>query len=285
MQIEIIERIQTPNLDMVRFVIDGISVELANAFRRVVLTEVPTMAITEVLFVENDSVLYDEYIAHRLGLIPLTTDLKNYMLPSQCSCGGQSCSLCQASFTLDFHTQDHEAIAYSRDLQCGDSKIRPVNPDIILAKLGKKSSLVFEAYAQLGIGKNHAKFQPVSTIGYKFMPDVHIFLDKFANVEQMEKVAKMCPVKVFTIEQGKLKLVNDYWKKCTMCADCEKYSPAGAISVEKINNKFLFTLEGTGSLSIRNVLEKALEIFMEMLDEFDEKMAVQNINSWATFTQ
>ena len=93
MKIEVIEHIQNKNQDLMKFILEGVTIELANAFRRIILTEVPSMAITEVLFVENDSVLFDEMIAHRLALIPLTTDLKNYNLPDKCSCGGQGCTL------------------------------------------------------------------------------------------------------------------------------------------------------------------------------------------------
>ena len=279
MKIEILERIQTPVLDMVKFVLDGVSVELANAFRRIILSEVPSMAIQEVLFVENDSVLYDEYIAHRLGLIPMTTDLKNYMMPKDCSCGGQSCTLCQASFTLDVKTDDKEMVVYSKELQCTDPKIHPVNPDIIIAKLGKKSSLVFEAFARLGVGKDHAKFQPVSTIGYKFCPDVKIDLTKFKNVEEMKRVAFYCPVKVYQVKDNKLELVPDYWKACTLCGDCVKYSPLGAISMNKLNNRFIFTVEATGALPMKIIFEKAVEIFMELLNEFDEKTTAAKIIS------
>ena len=63
MKIQVFQRVKNENLDAVKFVIDGTSVELVNAFRRLILTEVPTMAITEVLFVENDTVLFDELIA------------------------------------------------------------------------------------------------------------------------------------------------------------------------------------------------------------------------------
>jgi DNA-directed RNA polymerase subunit D len=279
MKIEVIDRIQNTNIDMVRFVLDGASVELANAIRRLILSEVPTMAITEVLFVENDSVLYDEYIAHRLGLIPLTTDLKNYMMPKECTCGGQSCSLCQASFMLDVKTEDQERNITTRELQSNDPKVHPVNPDIIIAKLGKRSSLVFEAYAQLGVGKDHAKFQPVSTIGYKFFPKVTIDLSKFANVEQMKEVEHFCPAKVFKVKDDKLELIPDYWKGCSLCGDCTRYGPPGGVKVEKINNKFLFTVEGTGALPLKVVFEKVMDIFQDIVNEFDEKIAATKILS------
>ena len=60
------------------FLIEGISIEMLNALRRIILREIPTMAIDEVIILKNDSPLYDEILAHRLGLIPLKTDLENY---------------------------------------------------------------------------------------------------------------------------------------------------------------------------------------------------------------
>ena len=80
MKVTVHERKKTNDIDYVKFSIEGINVEMANELRRVILSEIPTMAITEVIFMENESPLYDEMIAHRLGLIPLTTDLKNYNL-------------------------------------------------------------------------------------------------------------------------------------------------------------------------------------------------------------
>ena len=64
------------------------------------LTEIPVMAIDEVIILKNDSPLYDEIIAHRLGLIPLKTDLESYKLPEECECEGYGCSLCQVSLTF-----------------------------------------------------------------------------------------------------------------------------------------------------------------------------------------
>ena len=64
LKIEVVERVKNLNLDVVKFILDGVNIELANAFRRIILTEVPFMAITRVLFIENDTVLYNEMIAH-----------------------------------------------------------------------------------------------------------------------------------------------------------------------------------------------------------------------------
>ena len=70
----------------IAFIVEGLSIEMVNALRRILLTEIPVMAIDEVIILKNDSPLYDEIIAHRLGLIPLTTDLETYNLPEECEC-------------------------------------------------------------------------------------------------------------------------------------------------------------------------------------------------------
>ena len=58
----------------------------ANAIRRLILEEVPTLAVEDLEIKENNSALYDEFIGLRLGLIPLKTDLKSYNLKEKCKC-------------------------------------------------------------------------------------------------------------------------------------------------------------------------------------------------------
>ncbi|RLI63459.1 MAG: DNA-directed RNA polymerase subunit D [Promethearchaeia archaeon] len=272
LKIEVFERVQTENLDMVKFVLDGVSVELANAFRRMILTEVPTMAINEVLFVENDTVLYDEMIAHRLGLIPLTTDLKNYNLPEECSCGGQGCTLCQAQLMCEVHAENEQISVYSRDLESLDPKIHPVNENYLIAKLGKRTSLVFEAFAQLGRGKDHAKFQPVCSIGYKYFPKITIDNSKFKDESEIDEFLLKDHTKSFKKEDRKLVLVKDYWKGPDFTDSIAHHAPPGAIKFDFESNKFVFTVEGTGSLPLKEVFSKAIEIFIEKLDEFEEQL-------------
>ena len=71
-----------------------------NTLRRMILTNVPTLAIRKINITKNSSALFDEMIAQRLGLIPFTTDLKSFDLIDECSCKKNGCSKCQVSFTL-----------------------------------------------------------------------------------------------------------------------------------------------------------------------------------------
>lgn len=138
----------------------GVDRVYANALRRFALSEVPVMAIDDVIILENSSPMYDELVAHRLGLIPLTTDLERYRLPEECDCNNPlGCSNCRVFLVLDAEAQDGVKAVYSRDLISEDQAIKPVSPDIPIVKLAPGQKLKLEAYARLGKGKDHAKWQ------------------------------------------------------------------------------------------------------------------------------
>ncbi len=160
---------------------------------------------------------------------------------------------------------------YSRDLISRDPKIHPVKDDVLIAKLGKNSSLVFEAYAQLGEGKDHAKFQSVCSVGYKYFPEVIVNNEKFANVDEMKYVADKCHVHVMEVLDDQLTLTEDYWKKCDSCNSCIQYAPPDAIQVKAIPDKFIFTVEGTGALPLQS-LKKPCRSFWRNWDEFEKKL-------------
>ena len=91
---------QDKEKNKVSFVLMNSTPSFANVIRRAIIEEVPVMAIEDVEFRKNNSILYDEIIAHRLGLLPLTTDLKSYNLSSECKCKGKGCARCQLKLTL-----------------------------------------------------------------------------------------------------------------------------------------------------------------------------------------
>jgi DNA-directed RNA polymerase subunit D len=257
---------------MIRFVLDDVQLELANAFRRIILSEVPCMAIDEVIFLENDTPLFDEIIAHRLGLIPLTTDIKNYNLPENCSCGGVGCSLCQVELTCSVKTELDGTVVTSKDLVSTDPMVKPVTDHIVIAKLQKNSSLEFEAYARLGIGKDHAKWQSVSTVGFGYYPDLKIDSKLCASCSDPCVASRRCPEILIDFTTGKAELIKDYWHKCTLCKACEKTCPKQAVKVGSIPNKYIFVVEGTGALPIKTILEKACEIMVEKCEEFQSNL-------------
>ena len=141
--------------------LEGIDRSYANAVRRFCIAEVPSMAIDDVVILENSSVLYDEILAHRLGMVPIKTDLERYNLPEECDCGNPlGCHKCRVLFVLDAKGKDKVSTVMSGDLVSEDRDVRPVSESIPLVKLATGQSVKLEAYARLGRGKEHAKWQP-----------------------------------------------------------------------------------------------------------------------------
>lgn len=137
--------------------------QYVNALRRLSINQVPTFAIDDVVILENSSVMHDEAIAHRLGLIPLRTDLERFVMPDVCDCKSTlGCSKCRVLLVLDTESQDKTKVITSADLVSEDDVVKPVNNEIPIVSLAPGQKLKFEAYARLGTGKNHAKWQPTS---------------------------------------------------------------------------------------------------------------------------
>ncbi|MHA2142052.1 MAG: DNA-directed RNA polymerase subunit D [Candidatus Thorarchaeota archaeon] len=241
--------------DAFHFLVEGIDVAFANALRRTMLTRVPAMAIDEVLVLENTSVMYDEILAHRLGLVPLVTDLESYNLPQDCDCEGKGCSLCQCTLTLEKESGSEELVVYSGDLVSQDPKVNPAAGEIPLVKLAPNQRLIIEAYARLGTGHENAKFQPVATVAYKYVPIVEVDKDKCTKCEACVEV---CPKKIFVIDKDTLATQNTL--DCTMCELCVQECEPGAITIGSKNDAFLFKVESTGALSPEVVVEQASAI-------------------------
>ena len=145
----------------VRF--QGIARQYINALRRIAISEVPIMAIDDVVIHYNSSALHDEALVHRLGLIPLKMDLNRFVKPDECSCKSSlGCQNCRVLLYLDIEAIDKPRMVLSGDLKSEDDVVKPISDDIPIVALATSQKVKLEAYARLGIGKMHAKWQPVS---------------------------------------------------------------------------------------------------------------------------
>jgi len=141
----------------------GIERAYANAIRRIAISQVPTMAIDDVVILENSSVMFDELVAHRLGLIPLKTDLNRYNLPEDCDCkSALGCPKCRVLLVLDAEATDKIRTVNSGDLVSEDPETKPISDLIPIVKLAPGQKVKLEAYARLGKGTDHAKWQATS---------------------------------------------------------------------------------------------------------------------------
>ncbi|MGB9003591.1 MAG: DNA-directed RNA polymerase subunit D [Nitrosotalea sp.] len=157
----------------------GIPIQYANALRRICLSGVPTFAIDDVVMIENSSVLADEGVSHRLAMLPLKTDLSRFVEPSACDCHSElGCSRCRVLLMLDSGNSDTTRTVTSQDLSSEDEVVKPVNPNIPIVALAPGQKLKIEAYARLGRGSEHAKWNSatVSVLTEGSNADEHILM-------------------------------------------------------------------------------------------------------------
>ncbi|PIN82072.1 MAG: DNA-directed RNA polymerase subunit D [Nitrosopumilales archaeon CG11_big_fil_rev_8_21_14_0_20_33_24] len=137
----------------------GIPLQYANALRRICLNGIPVFAIDTVDIIENSSVLPDEGLAHRLGLIPIKTDLLRFNEPSKCDCQSEAgCSNCKVMFVLDSGDSDVTRTILSSDLTSEDESVKSTSDKIPIVQLAAGQRIKVECYARLGRGTEHAKW-------------------------------------------------------------------------------------------------------------------------------
>jgi len=268
-KIEVLEKDET-NL---RIIVRDAEVQLMNALRRIGLAEVPAMAIDEVVMIENSSILQDEMIAHRLGLVPLKTDLDNYNLPEDCECKSEfGCGQCRVTLTLNAESTEGTRAVYSGELVSENPEVVPVAGKIPVIKLAKGQKLKLEAYARLGTGKVHAKWQPVCVCAYKYYPKIEVPAEK---CEDCQKCADICPKKVLAMKGEKVD-VRDLLA-CNLCMDCVEACPKkdDGIKVGWEKSDFIMNIETTGVLPPERILQEATKILDKQLNEFEEQLKVE----------
>ncbi len=235
----------------------------ANTLRRMMVDEVPTMAIEEVEFQKNNSILYDEIIAHRIGLIPLKSDLKSYNLPSECKCEGKGCSRCQLKLVLK--ATKGSGTVYASELKSKDPAVKPVYPDMLIVKLLKGQTLELEATAVLGKGKYHVKWSPCH-VWYKYKPTIEITGD----VKNPEAIIEVDHNNIFEIKDRKLAVNKDRILECDLSLDFSEIDKN--VKVSASGTDFVFYIESFGQLSCKEIINTAIDIFDEQLDELVEEL-------------
>lgn len=231
-----------------KFVLSDVTPAFANSLRRAMIADVPKMAIDYLDIYDNTSVLFDEMLALRLGLIPIKTNLDMYRLQPECDCGGAGCALCQVSLTL---SAEGPCVVHSRDLKSTDPETVPADGNIPIVELKDGQKVVLTAVARLGYGREHAKFQPVCAAGYKNIPVLTIS----EKCDLCKACVDECPRGVFKIEKNKLVVTDAY--RCSMCKLCVEVCDAGAIDVSSSNRAFIFTIETDGSFTAQDIIVRA----------------------------
>ncbi|MBI4154013.1 DNA-directed RNA polymerase subunit D [Candidatus Woesearchaeota archaeon] len=231
-----------------------------NTLRRMIVNRVPSMAIDEITFIENGSALYDEMVAHRLGLIPLTTDLEGYNLKESCKCKGNGCARCTVTLHLE---KEGPCIVYAEELKFADKAVKAVHPKMPIVKLLAGQRMKIEATATLGYGKQHIKYAP-GKLFYQGYPKI-----KAGQSENAKAVAESCPVDILQADGKKIKVTDE--TKCVLCMACVD-ADKEAMRVEASDSDFIVHAESWGQLPVADMLKEAVNVFDSELDAFEEAL-------------
>jgi len=268
---------------LVKFELTGTDSSVANALRRIMMAEVPTMAIEYVNIIENDSVLFDEFLAHRMGLLPLTSHYVGDIPPDfdkgrgfkeykDCNCF-DGCGYCTAQFELDVTNTDDKVLTithhdiveskkYTRDNWGEEKEIKPLpfrNPNIpeeedkkengvIICKLKKDQRLRMICQARKGIPKYHAKWMPTATSQYQYQPKIELNEDDMNSLTLDQKIdfIEACPRRVFSLDiEDRVQV--DKLMSCIFCDECvakaKVFGKRDMVKVTMDASKFHFTVE------------------------------------------
>ncbi|KAJ2723478.1 RNA polymerase II subunit 3 [Coemansia sp. Benny D115] len=244
-------RIRIRNLDKnsVDFVLSNTQLSVANSLRRVMLAEVPTMAIDLVEFIENTSVLADEFIAHRLGMIPLSSNIvDSFKYSRDCTCSNY-CKECSVEFTLHVKcTEDGTRTVYSTELISSNKDVIPVTESdddrgIILLKLRRGQEINVHCIAKKGVAKEHAKWSPCAAVGFEYDPH-----NNFRHL-------------TYWFEKD----IKAEWPLSKNALEETEVDPDAPFDYKAEPSIFYFNVETVGSLEPQAVVIKATRVLQEKL--------------------
>lgn len=274
----------------------GIDAAIANAFRRILIAEVPTMAFEKAFIYNNTSIIQDEVLAHRLGLIPIKVDPKMFEFRASDDSTGTPDNTLEFQLKVkctrnprapkdatepDLMYLHHKV--YSKDLKwipIGNQKdlfdVKPVHDDILIAKMRPGHEIDVTLKAVKGLGKDHAKFSPVATATYRLLPLITL-LEPVTG--ELAKELKSCfspgVIEIFQNAEGEdeARVVNA--RRDTCSREVFRHPKLkDMVKLSKRRDHFIFSVESTGILHPKVLVAEAIKVLMSkcriMMSEMDK---------------
>lgn len=233
--------------NVVKYLVKGANYVFMNTLRRTIMTNVPCLAVDSVQIYENDSVVFDEMLTNRLGLLPIKTDVKTYKRGDKVKLVLEKTGPC---------------IVTSKDIKCTDPKIEIVDKKIQITKLGKEQNIKVEMTAVMSTGEEHVRYQP-AIVSYNELMEIK-------NDKSYDTKAILADVPKGSVEvkAGKL-FFSDPYNAEHQNQHIDILRKHG-VEVKFSETDFVLTIESTGQLTAKETLESAIDEIVKKLDELDE---------------
>lgn len=274
---------------LIEFDLIGCLPSIANAYRRLMLSEVPSMAIEKVYMYNNTSIIQDEVLAHRLGLIPLKADPRLFEYKSEdASDDGTDQDTLEFKLKVkctrrkdvkdtslsDCLYENHNV--YSNHIKWvpkgkqgsifRETDVGPVHDKILISKMRPGHEFDIKLLAVKGIGKDHAKFSPVSTATYRLLPEITL---KTQIIGDDAKLLQSCfsPGVIEIDEQGQAYVKDARYDSCSR--NVYRYPHlANSVDIARIRDHFIFSVESVGAYQPHDIFIEAVKILKKKCRQF-----------------
>ncbi|XP_013135605.1 PREDICTED: DNA-directed RNA polymerases I and III subunit RPAC1 [Papilio polytes] len=285
--------VRLDNFEM-EFDLIGLQPAFANAFRRLMLSEVPSMAIEKVMVRNNTSIIQDEVLAHRLGLIPLKADPRLFEYRPEDATESTEydtldfslkvkCTAVKSQPKDSYRTEDlyENHSIYSSQIKWQpignqasvhkEADVGPVHGDILISKMRPGHELDLQLIAVKGIGKDHAKFSPVATASYRLLPEITLTREVLGGQAALLQSC-FSPGVIGIDSEGRAYVKDARYDTCSRNIYRHDDIKDAAI-LSRIRNHFIFNVESVGAMAPNVIFVEAVKILRDkcksLLDELN----------------
>jgi len=292
---------QSEDLMTMEFDMIGVDAAFANSIRRIMISDVPSMAIEKVFIYNNTSIIQDEILSHRLGLVPLKADPRLFQMKPTSISTEDAAKKTDEELVEDAEGTPENTIIYELKVRCkrnptannpksrdtkdyidthvNSKSIKPIrrpgqpeeigliHDDILIAKMRPGHELDIKLYAVKGFGRDHAKFSPVATAFYRLLPEVRLL--KPVMGEAAERLQSCFSPGVIGLKKD----TGEAYVKDARNDACSRNvfrheDLKDCVELTKVRDHFIFNVESVGAVPPKDLVPMALDVLLAKCDFF-----------------
>uniref|UniRef100_A0AC34QJ74 DNA-directed RNA polymerase RpoA/D/Rpb3-type domain-containing protein n=1 Tax=Panagrolaimus sp. JU765 TaxID=591449 RepID=A0AC34QJ74_9BILA len=286
----------------IEFDLINVETSIANALRRIMIAEVPTMALEKIYLYQNDTVFQDEVLCHRIGLMPIKADARQFEWPSN---PVVDTNVGNREIYEEPYGDPKQNLVFEVKMKCQKKKLVPVDAtnkdehfenavvkskhfhwvpignqaqifkddppkmvhdDIVILKMRHGQEIEARCHAVKGIGRDHAKFSPVGTASYRLLPE--IILKETITGERAVRLQKSFSKGVIKLDDEGTAYVADS-RADTLSRNVFRYDDLkDAVEIKRKKNHFIYSIESTGQYPADEIFTESCKVMLSKLREF-----------------